>query len=898
MIGSKDYIDSLFKQYKENPGSVHSDWKHFFEGVEMASSLEKDSFSRKELQVFNLIQAYREDGHLKANLDPLQLQFPKLENFELSRFDLNSEDLEKNFEVFSFLDRSFNSLREVIDFLEKTYCGTLAVNVRGCDPDIRNWFFRNLEQSTFTLTSQQKKFILEKLIQSEVFEKFLHNRFLGAKRFSIEGSDALIPMLEYFIDQGANQGAEEFILGMAHRGRLNVMAHVMNQPLEMTLAQFEGEAFSNMDFTGDVKYHIGYSCHKKTFSGKSCKALLGFNPSHLESIDPIILGVTRALQRNLKNTQLRNKALPILIHGDASFCGQGVVSETLQLSQLKGYRVGGTLHIIINNQLGFTTDPKDGRSTLYSSDLAQSIQSPVLLVNGDDVEACIKAMDLAFKFRKEFNQDIVIDLISYRRFGHNEGDEPAFTQPLMYEKIKKHPVLTTIYKKQLLQEKILSEEPEATFKKYTDQLQNLLNEIRKTPPQIKEEDLRGPLWPCYPKPSNEQMEEPVNTQVDSKILDHVWSHLTTSPSNFNLHPKVKRLIEQRKKMIDSGKVDWALAELAAYGTLCMEGFSVRMSGQDCKRGTFSHRHAVYVDTKTGKELIPLTRLSENQGEFCIYNSPLSEMAVLGFEYGNSCLDHSTLTLWEAQFGDFSNGAQVIMDQYLSSGEEKWLQTCPLTLLLPHGYEGQGPEHSSARLERYLQLCAQNNMQVCYPTTPSNFFHVLRRQLKREFFKPLILMTPKSLLRHPAMISEKESLEKGSFQEVIAHEPHDPQKIQSLMLCSGKIYFELLERQKTDHNLLVRLEQIYPFPEAGLAPYLSGLKNLKKIIWVQEEPENMGAGWFVIPLLRKLLSQIGRPNIQIEYAGRIPQASPAVGSHQLFLKEQKKVIQDAFSKIHF
>ena len=890
-----NYIDSLFQKYKNNPHSVHHDWRLFFDGVQFSS---EKSFSKKELGVYTLINAYREDGHLKARLDPLGLRLPKNDIFKLSKFQLEDQDRHKKFEVFSLLgfEKKFSCLNELLAFLEKTYCSTLALHVGGSSPEIRKWFFQKFETHPFTLSSKLKNQIFEKLVHVEAFEKFLHNRFLGAKRFSIEGSDALIAMLEYSADKSASSGVEELIIGMSHRGRLSVMANFMNQPKNIILSQFEGEVFSEMGFTGDVKYHIGYSSRKKTFSDKVCGVLLGFNPSHLESIVPVICGSARARQRLHKDSQKREKVIPLLIHGDAAFCGQGVVSETLQLSQLKGYCVGGAVHIIVNNQIGFTAEPEEGRSSLYASDLAQSIQAPVLLVNGDDVESAVRAIDIALEFRKTFHQDIVIDLISYRRYGHNEGDEPAFTQPVMYEAIRKHPTLVNIYKNQLIKEGLLKPDDfSSILKQHTNELQKTLDQIRKHPIKITENQLRGAIWPSNPKPSLEEIEESIQTKTQKSILDQSLSVLCKEPESFNLHPKIKRLIQQRKSLIDSGQLDWALAELSAYGSLCLEGHPVRLSGQDSKRGTFSHRHASYFDVKNSSEYIPLRHLSSNQEEFCVYNSPLSEMAVLAFEYGNSCSDHKTLTLWEAQFGDFANGAQIIIDQYISSGEEKWMQSSSLVLLLPHGYEGQGPEHSSARLERFLQLSAQHNMQVCSPTTPANLFHVLRRQVKRNFFKPLILMTPKSLLRHPEMISKKESFTEGEFQEVISSSFKNEDDIHTLILCSGKIYFELLTKfSQIQKSLILRLEQLYPFPKKELSPYVSGLKNLKKIIWLQEEPQNMGAYSFVEPELKNLIEELGL-KVSVDYAGRKRKASPAEGSFQVYQKEQTQLINEVIEK---
>ena len=890
-----DYIEDLFQQYKQNPKAVHPDWKLFFDGVELASELDKGTFSKKEIKVYELIHAYREDGHLKANLNPLKIPPSDHPFFHLSRFDLGESDKGKKFETFSLLQKDFLSLNEMIQFLEKTYCSTLALHVGGCSPEIRYWFFRQLEQTEWTLTIQQKRQYLKKLMQVEAFEKFIHQRFIGAKRFSIEGSDSLMVMLDHLVEMGVNQGVEEIIIGMPHRGRLNVMANFMNQPVDMILSQFEREVFSDMDFTGDVKYHIGYSSKKKTNSGKDCKLLLGFNPSHLESIAPVVCGVTRARQRLNKDTDERKKSVPVLIHGDASFCGQGVVSETLQLSQLKGYTVGGSIHIIVNNQIGFTTDATDGRSSPYASDLAQSIQAPILLVNADDPENCARAMELALQFRMEFQKDVIIDLISYRRYGHNEGDEPAFTQPMMYQKIKDHLSVATIYKEKLIKEGSFQEAIHKDHSHYQENLQKVLDRIRKTPMTVTEKQLRGDLWPFSPKPSLDQIEEEVNTCPKEDSFHKVLDAITKKPDNFHLHPKLERLIQNRKKMAESNQLDWALAELLAYGTLCLEGHSVRFSGQDSKRGTFSHRHACYFDTKNGNEYIPLTHLDPKQGEFVIYNSPLSEMAVLGFEYGNSYCDHSNLTIWEAQFGDFSNGAQVMIDQYISSGEEKWLQSCALTLFLPHGYEGQGPEHSSARLERYLQLCAQNNMQVAYPTSPANLFHLIRRQLKREFYKPLVVMTPKSLLRHPQVVSKKEDFLQNSFQEVIGDIPKDTKQIRTLILCTGKIYFELKKTSLADHILLVRLEQLYPFPKSSLSPYLNGFINLEKVIWLQEEPKNMGAFLFVSSFLRPLMDELGRSRIPIEYVGREKKASPASGAFQIYQQEQNQLIKDCLSK---
>ena len=609
--------------------------------------------------------------------------------------------------------------------------------------------------------------------------------------------------------------------------------------------------------------------------------------------------MTRARQRTIQDS-LRKCVLPVLIHGDAAFCGQGSVSETLQLSALKGYQTGGALHIILNNQIGFTTDPKDARSSIHASDLAKVIQAPVILVNADDVSSCIRAMDMAWRFRQEFSQDVFIDLICYRRYGHNEADEPAFTQPLMAQKIKNHKRIKDIYLGQLIHKQILdSDLAQRFYDEYFKDLQNILDRTRKEKniKTLSKQDLKGSLWADWHPVKEENFFKKTNTCPLDKHLDTTLKALTTIPKGIHLHPKIKKLIENRHQMLKSDCLDWALCELAAYGTLCLENHPVRISGQDSIRGTFSHRHAMYFDTQTSKPYSPLANLSPKQAEFCVYNSPLSEMAVLGFEYGNACADHSFFTLWEAQFGDFSNGAQIIIDQFISSGEEKWMQSCALVLLLPHGYEGQGPEHSSARLERYLQLCANANMQVCYPTTPANFFHVLRRQMKRSFYKPLVIMTPKSLLRHPLVVSSRKSLTRGDgFQEVIGSEINKVADVEVLLLCTGKVYFDLLEerdksQQDWSHIAILRLEQLYPFPTVALTPWLNGYPRIKKILWVQEEPANMGALSFVVPRIQKLMRDLGREELSFIRLSRKEKSSPATGSFQKHLEEHRHLMQN-------
>jgi 2-oxoglutarate dehydrogenase E1 component len=898
-----EYLEELYQKFKQDPESIEPQWKMFFDGVEFGQSLptEAAGFSLKEFGVYNLIEHYRNYGHLKAKLDPLGLQNPKLESFELSRFQLEQSDLEQSFQVGTILGLPSNKLKDIIAHLETVYCGTLTAQLADCRPEVRDWFRRDLEsQLRLSLSAEEKKEVFQQLARTESLEKFCHTRYVGTKRFSIEGGDALIPMLEWSASKGTSLGVEEMVIGMAHRGRINVLANFMDKGLEVIFSEFDGTAFAKNDYDGDVKYHLGYSSDRSTPNG-SCHVSLAFNPSHLEVVNPVVMGMARAKQRKRQDTQYRKKVLPVLIHGDAAFAGQGVVSETFQLSRLPGYTVGGTLHIIVNNQVGFTTDPKDTRSVLYSSDNAKSIKAPVLLVNGDDVEATLKAVDTAVRFRQQFGEDVVIDLICYRRWGHNEADEPAFTQPVMYEHIKKHPTLMSIYSSQLEQENVMSKaDADKFFKEKIDNLQKILDATRKSPPDVKPNSFNG-LWQGLRRGKLEDFERSTATAASKDVLAKVATVLTEQPKDFHLHPKLVKLLAARKEMADKGQLDWAMGELLAYGSLCLEGTPVRVSGQDCKRGTFTHRQAVYFDTETNSEFCPLATLNPDKGEFVIYNSLLSEMAVLGFEYGNSCSDPTYLTIWEAQFGDFANGAQIVIDQFLAAGEEKWMRGSGLTLLLPHGYEGQGPEHSSARLERFLQLCAQANMQVCNLTTPANLFHALRRQVKRDFRKPLVIMSPKSLLRHPKVISGWDEFTKNTFQEILPDpRVQDPKSIETLILCTGKLYYDLDgardEKYKDQtKTAIVRMEQIYPFPKAQLAPFLNGFPKLKRVIWAQEEPKNMGAWTHVQPKLNALLEELGLKKMTVEYVGRTERASPAVGSTYHHQREQQEIIDTCFAK---
>ena len=895
-----DYSEDLYSAYLKDPSLVEDSWRWFFQGLNQGLSQKTSVDSlNKELKVFQLFNCYREHGSLKAKLNPLgdnpDKGFPQLEDFKIT-----AEDLSQSFFASQSLFSFSKPLKEVIAFLENKYCGSLALKVSSCHPSVKKWFFNEFENKKFILSEDNKKQAFKKLAQAESFEKFIHFHFLGKKRFSLEGLDALIPMLDYLLKQGTAKEMKNLVIGMSHRGRLNVLVNILKQNPQVIFSEFEGHSkdsiFDEDHITWDVKYHLGFSSKRQTSNGE-CAVYLAYNPSHLEAISPVICGISRAIQRANQDTERRKSAVPVLLHGDAAFCGQGVVSETLQLSKLKGYTTGGSIHIILNNQLGFTTAPEEGRSSLFAGDLAQSIKAPVLLVNADDLPACLTAMDMALRFRYEFGQDVFIDLIGYRRYGHNEGDEPQFTQPLMYRKIKKHPSLLTKYKDILVQENVLSaNSAEDIVQRVNFHLETELNKLKNNQSAISEKDYLGYIETAPKKRLQE-------TKIQSKTLEKGLKLISEEPQEIKLNPKLKKILKKRKKNILDNRLDWAMCELLAYVSLIEEGFSIRLSGQDSKRGTFSHRHAMYYDYETNKAYSPLKSFAKKQGlEFCLYNSPLSEMAVLGFEYGNSCLAPDFLTLWEAQFGDFVNGAQIIVDQFISSGQSKWSQETDIALLLPHGYEGQGPEHSSAYLERFLQLCSQNNMRVCNFTKPSNLFHALRRQ-KMGDRKPLVIMAPKSLLRHPEVYAEKEELIKGQLEKLVWDKNiSQPRNIETLILCSGKVYFDLEKTlsqeefaSKRKRTALFRLEQLYPFPEESLNPALNGFPCLSKIIWFQEEPKNRGAWFYIKNKLESLLKKLGQ-SLELSYEGRSSMAAVSEGSEQAHQIIQKKIIESCLSRI--
>ena len=893
---SKNFIDSQYKQWKADPKAVSRDWRFFFEGFEMGygMDLERDAvYDKKQVlkqaRVETMIRRYREIGHLLACLDPLTACPTDHPLLNLSAFNLTSEDLEAKFYAQSLIGNHRASLKDIISTLKDTYCRSIGVEFMHLqDPQERKWLQDRMEpvRNKPDLKTNDKLRMMEKLYQATLFEQFLHKKYLGQTRFSLEGAEAIIPMLDDLADRVASQGGREIILGMAHRGRLNIQVNILNKSFEEIFSEFEScydpdEVFG----AGDVKYHNGYLADIKTRPGESLRFFLVNNPSHLESVNPVVQGFVRARQDILGDDD-KNMILPLLIHGDAAFAGQGVVTETLNMSQLTGYKTGGTIHLVINNQIGYTTLPEHARSTRYATDVAKMLMIPIFHVHGEDPEAVIHVVRLAVDYRNTFNKDVVVDVICFRRYGHNEGDEPYFTQPQMYERIKSRASLNTIYSRKLMEQGIVQKEDvDALEKNINRKLEEAFESVRSSACVFPEYRFYE-NWKDY---HGTYSHDPVKTDVPKKTLISLAQRLNAVPSDFSPNEKLVRLMNKRLAGIEKGKdIDWANAEALAFASLLVEGDPIRLSGQDSARGTFSQRHSILIDTKTGNEYTPLNALDETQAPFFIYDSLLSEAGVLGFEYGYSMAQPRGLVIWEAQFGDFVNNAQSVIDLYIVSGQSKWQRLSGLVLLLPHGWEGLGPEHSSARLERFLQLCAQENIQVCNLTTPGQYFHLLRRQAKAMFRKPLILMTPKSLLRHPLAVSDIEDMSSGGFREVL--EDPDPLKsLSCILFCSGKIYYELLQKRreikKTD-IAIVRMEQFYPFPENQIKTVIQKYKKAQRFVWVQEEPENMGVWSFIRSRLEKI---IGEP---VEYVGRNAAASPATGFPSIHRKEQAAVINTA------
>lgn len=888
------YIDALYDDYRQDPDSVDFGWRKFFEGFELGQQRSGGEFTvsddvLKEINVLNLIKGYRTRGHLFTRTNPVRERRKYHPSLAIENFGLTTADLDKVFNAGVEIGLGPATLRNIINQLESTYCQSIGaeyVYIR--DPDKIKWLQEKMElsrnQPNFSI--EQKRQLLYKLNQAVVFENFLHTKFVGQKRFSLEGAEALIPALDGVINHGADLGIEEFVIGMAHRGRLNVLANIMGKTYEQIFSEFEGKGYSEALFEGDVKYHLGYSSEFNTPGGKKVKLTLSPNPSHLEAVNPVVEGISRA-KLDLFYENNGQKIAPILIHGDASVAGQGIVYEVQQMGGLKAYKTGGTVHIVINNQIGFTTNYIDARTSTYCTDVAKVTLCPVFHVNGDDVEAVAYAVEMAMRYRQEFGTDVYVDLLCYRKYGHNEGDEPRFTQPLLYKTIEKHPNPREIYQQKLSDsgkiEASLAKEMEQNFRKM---LQERLEESKQKKP-AKVTNFLDDYWKGFRLPNEKDFSKASpDTKVTKKLFLELAEKITAIPQDFKAINKVQKLFTDRKNMIKSDTYDWAMGELMAYATLQSEGFNVRMSGQDCERGTFSHRHAVIKQEESEQEYIPLAHLGYKT-RFEIYNSLLSEYAVLGFEYGYALTTPKTLTLWEAQFGDFSNGAQIIVDQFISSAGAKWRTGNGLVMLLPHGYEGQGPEHSSARLERYLQLAANYNMQVCYPSTPASMFHMLRRQMHRDFRIPLIVMTPKSLLRNPLCVSKISDFTTGGFQEVIDDSYADAKKVKRVLFCTGKIYYELLQKQQSDKRkdiAIVRIEQLYPMPEKQMDAIMKKYAKAE-MCWVQEEPKNQGSWTY---LLRR------EENWKMKLISRPSSASPATGFSKVHATEQTAIIEQAFA----
>jgi 2-oxoglutarate dehydrogenase E1 component len=950
--GNQVYIAELYERYLDDPHSVDHSWQEFFASLaddarELMSERRGASWAPSDAGVLNqgaletlseqmsagqqvsgerqyqpqaqasgrqvrdatldsiralmLIRTYRVRGHLRANLDPLGLQ-AKEEHSELDpkSYGFQDKDLDRPIFINYVLGLEQATMREIMKVLEQTYCGSIGVEFMHIqDPDEKSWIQERIErirnQPEFTLMG--KKMILNRLIETEGFEKFLDKKFTGTKRFGLDGGESLVPAMEQIFKRGSQLGVEEIVLGMAHRGRLNVLANVMSKPFQAIFHEFQGGSTKPEDVggSGDVKYHLGTSSDR-VFDGRSVHLSLTANPSHLECVNTVCLGKVRAKQRQ-KNDSQREKVMALLLHGDAAFAGQGLVPEALDLSNLRGYKTGGTIHIIINNQIGFTTNPKHSRSSPYCSDVAKTVAAPIFHVNADDVEAVVHVARIATEYRQKFKKDVVMDMICYRRHGHNEGDEPMFTQPLMYKKIGAHPTTREIYGQKLVREGVMTQdELDSEIAGFQDHLEKDF-EVASSYKSNKADWLDG-AWAGMSVASGEDRRGV--TGVPLERLQEVGAGLTRTPDNFNPNPKIVRQLEAKQKMFETGEgIDWATGEALAFGTLLLEGHPVRLSGQDCERGTFSQRHSVLIDQMNENRHTPLNNLRFGQAPYEVLNSPLSEAGVLGFEYGYSLAEPGMLVLWEAQFGDFANGAQVIIDQFISSGEAKWLRMSGLVMLLPHGYEGQGPEHSSARLERYLQLCAEDNMQVCNCSTPANYFHVLRRQIHREFRKPLVLMTPKSLLRHKRAVSKLEEMGEGtSFHRVLWDEGEfvADSKIRQVVLCSGKVYYDIAEerdKRGIKDVYVLRVEQLYPYPEKALENELKRFPNAK-IVWCQEEPRNMGSWFYIREPLEDHLKKMGHNETTVRYTGRAAAAAPATGLAKKHLIEQAALVNDALT----
>jgi 2-oxoglutarate dehydrogenase E1 component len=886
-------IEQMYDKFVQDPQSIEEEWSSFFQGFDFAKEVysEEDipQIFQKEFKVINLIDAYRKSGHLFTKTNPVRERRKYSPTLDFKNFGLEESDLEVEFQAGEQVGIGPSTLKVIIAHLEKVYCQSIGVEYMYIrDSNEIEWIKNRLHKNSNTpkFDPSQKKHILHKLNQAVAFENFLHKKFVGQKRFSLEGAESLIPALDALVEHSSELGVEEFVMGMSHRGRLNVLANIFNKTYKEIFSEFEGKLYEDNNISGDVKYHLGFTSMQKCSNGNNIKLNLTPNPSHLEAVDPVVEGITRAKLDGKYGGEVK-KILPILLHGDAALAGQGVVYEVIQMAQLDGYQTGGTIHIAVNNQVGFTTNYLDARSSTYCTDVAKVTLSPVLHVNGDDVEAVVHALKLAVEYRQKYHKDIFIDLLCYRKYGHNEGDEPRFTQPKLYEAISKHKNPREIYKEKLMSEGVVEAGIATELEK---DFQDLLQDRFAKAKEIKKAKITRFLkeeWSDIKRTFTADFNGSNATNIGKKKLKELAKYLYDVPQADKLFKKTRKLLADRKKMIEeSDSLDWAMGELLAYASLLDEGHDIRLSGQDVERGTFSHRHAILKVEQSEEEVCPLNNISTS-ANFEAYNSLLSEYGVLGFDYGYSISTPNTLTIWEAQFGDFSNGAQIIFDQFISCSEDKWKVMSGLVMLLPHGYEGQGAEHSSARLERYLQMCAKYNMQIVNCTTPANFYHVLRRQLKREYRKPLLVFTPKSLLRHPKCVSSLSDLADRKFEGII-DDTIPSKSVDKLVLCSGKIYYELFDRREKEKSVniaLIRIEQLFPLDKQGIKELIKKYKA-KEIVWVQEEPQNMGAWTFIMSELR---------TVNIDVIAREASAATATGSSKTSTAEQNELINKVFKK---
>ena len=901
------YFAELYEQYLKNPDTVEPSWRAFFQGFdfgsENASGMVEEAMEdfscdavsenmTKEFQVLKLINGYRNRGHLFTKTNPVRERRQYSPTLAIENFGLSQDDMDTQFSAGDILGIGKQTLREILKHLQSIYCDAIGVEYMYIrNPDEIEWIQKklNINDNQPNFSSEDKKHILKKLNEAVSFESFLHTKYVGQKRFSLEGNETLIPALDSLIENAAKHGVKEFVMGMAHRGRLSTLTNIFGKSAKDIFSEFDGKDYEQKIFDGDVKYHLGWTSNRKTEGGHEINLNIAPNPSHLETVGPVVEGIVRAKQDD-KYAEDPSQVLPIIVHGDAAIAGQGVVYEVVQMANLEGYKTNGTIHIVVNNQIGFTTNYLDGRSSTYCTDVGKVTLSPVLHVNADDAEAVVHAMLFALHFRMKFKRDVFIDLLGYRKYGHNEGDEPRFTQPKLYKAIAKHQNPRDIYAEQLISEGVIDEaHVEKLEKEYKDKLEENLEDSRKIDKTVITAFMQDE-WENYTNATEDKMLVNVDTTYSEDGLKKIAKVISNLPEDKKFIRKIERLVQSRQTMFDEDKLDWAMAEHLAYGTLLEEGYDVRMSGQDVERGTFSHRHAVIKVEDSEEEIVLLNEISEKQGRFFIYNSLLSEYGVVGFDYGYAMASPNTLTIWEAQFGDFSNGAQIMLDQYISAAEDKWKLQNGLVMLLPHGYEGQGAEHSSARMERYLQLCAKDNMFVTDCTTPANMYHLLRKQMKGDFRKPLIVFTPKSLLRHPLVVSTVDEFANGSFQMVIDDAEVKPNDVKSLVFVTGKFYYDLLERRKEfDRNdvALVRVEQLFPLPDKEMKKIIKKYNKAEEVVWAQEEPRNMGA-------YSHLLMHLDEAKT-FRAASRRPYGAPAAGSSVRSKKRHQEVIDFVFDK---